>query len=106
MSLGQAYFNPKLLGETAILTWNWASKIIDPAVTISTAVITSTVYSGTDASPSSMISGSATISGYNVTQKITGGVLGVVYQLLCTITTSDGQTLQMPGFLAVVPNVV
>lgn len=106
MSLGQAYFNPKLLGETSILTWDWASRLPDPSVTISTAVVTATVYSGTDASPSSMISGSASISGKNVTQKVTGGTLGVVYELLCTITTSDGQTLQMPGFLAVTPDLV
>jgi hypothetical protein len=35
---------------------------------------------------------------------LTGGTLGVVYQLLCTITTSNGQTLVKAGYLAVVPN--
>jgi hypothetical protein len=73
--------------------------------TLSTASVAATVYSGTDASPSSIISGSASISGTKVTQLITGGTLGVTYTLVCTVTTSASQTLQLMGFLAVVPSV-
>jgi hypothetical protein len=66
-------------------------------------VTTATVFSGTDASPSAIVSGSTTISGTTVTQKITAGVTGVIYDVLCTVTTSLGQTLQQDGLLAVIP---
>lgn len=71
--------------------------------TLSSATVTSTVYSGTDASPSSMISGSASVSGGIATQLIIGGVEGVVYEIVCTALTTNGQTLVLPGFLAVIP---
>ena len=93
----------KLLGETKIYTFNFVSQL-SAAETISTAVVTASVYSGTDASPSSIVSGSATISGQSVTQKITAGTLGVIYELICTITTSLGQTLILSAYLSVSPN--
>lgn len=71
------------------------------AETISTQVVTATVWSGTDANPSAVISGSASASGDVVTQKITAGVEGVTYRLLCTITTSGGQTLTRAGYLVI-----
>lgn len=72
--------------------------------TISTASVTATVYSGTDASPSAVVSGSASISGSQVTQMLTGGVEGNVYLLSCVAITSASQQLRLDGFLAVVPN--
>lgn len=71
------------------------------AETISTQVVTATVYSGTDANPSAIISGSASASGAEVSQKVTGGTAGVVYTLLCTVTTSLSQTLTRAAYLAV-----
>jgi hypothetical protein len=73
---------------------------------ISTQSVTASVYSGTDASPSAIISGSATASGTQVTQKVTGGTVGVIYQLTWTVTTSGGLTLKKLGFLAIVPDLV
>lgn len=96
---------PKLVGETASLVFDFASRLA-AGETISTQVVAASVYSGVDATPSAIISGSATASGTQVTQKITGGVSGVIYELLCTITTSGGQTLQMATFLAVVPDLI
>ena len=93
---------PKLAGEVANYTFDFSSDLAS-GETISTKVVTAAVYSGTDASPSGIISGSATSSGAIVTQKITGGVLGVIYELLCQITTSAGQTLQQIGLLAIIP---
>lgn len=93
----------KRLGETESFAFDFTSNLA-VGETILTAVVTSVVYSGVDPSPSSMISGVASISGAIATQKITGGVLGVMYTVMCTITTSLGQTLQLPGFLAIVPN--
>lgn len=99
--MSRVTFEGKLLGETATETFDFTSRLA-PTETISTAIVTASVYSGTDASPSSIISGSTTISGQKVTQKITGGVLGVTYKLLCTITTSTSQTLQLSGFLVII----
>lgn len=97
-------FLPKLVGETAIVQFDFTSRL--GSATISTQSVAATVYSGTDASPSSIISGSASASGAVVSQKITAGVAGVIYELACTITTSDGQTLMLVGYLPVVPDLV
>ena len=101
----RAIFDPKLLGETKTLSFDFTSSL-GIGETISTQVVSATTYSGTDASPSSIISGVASASGAVVSQKIAGGVLGVTYELLCAITTSTGQTLQQAGFLAVAPDLI
>lgn len=95
-------FQQKLTGETVNVQFDFASKL-GVGETISTQTVAATVYSGTDASPSSIVSGSASKSGSVVTQAITAGTAGVIYQLVCTVTTSGGQTLQMAGLLAVMP---
>lgn len=95
---------PKSPDEIISVTFPFLSQV--PAgETISSATVTCAVYSGTDASPSSMISGSDTITGTNVIQKITGGVEGVIYYLVCEANTSGGLRLQMAAFLAVVPEI-
>ena len=92
---------PKLAGETRKYPFNFASGLASDE-TISTQVVTATVYSGTDASPSLIVSGAATASGSIVTQAIIGGVVGVIYELLCTITTSTSQTLELSAALAII----
>lgn len=100
--MSRVTFEGKLQNETVVETFDFTSRLT-AAETISTAAVTSVVYSGTDASPSTLISGTATISGKKVTQKVAGGVLGVTYLLKCTITTSLAQTLALSAFLVVVP---
>lgn len=95
----------KPLGETRNEVFDFISRLA-VSETLSTASVTATVYSGTDASPSAIISGSASISGTKVTQKLTGGVLGVAYLIVCTVTTSAGQTLLLQGFLTITPDSV
>ena len=34
----------------------------------------------------------------------TAGVLGVIYELLCIVTTSLGQTLEISAYLAIIPD--
>lgn len=92
---------PKLVGETKAYTFDFSSQL-GVGVTLSSPTVTATVYSGTDSSPSSIVSGSASAAGAVVTQKITAGTLGVIYELLCQVTTSDGQTLQLVGLLAII----
>lgn len=75
--------------------------------TIATQVVTASVYSGNDPAPAALISGAAAVQ--NVTQVVqlfAAGVLGVIYKLLCTITTSLGQTLEQVAYLAIIPDAV
>lgn len=104
--MSRPQFEPLLDGAVKKVTFDFLG---DLAIgeTLSTAAVTASVFSGTDASPSSLVSGSASISGTVVTQLLSalaGGVLGVVYELLCTVTTSAGQTLKQAGYLSVVPD--
>jgi hypothetical protein len=69
--------------------------------TISSAITTATCYSGSDTSPSSIISGSASISGSQVTQTIVNGVVGTTYLLTCTMVSSTSKTYALVGFLVV-----
>ncbi len=96
---------PKLVGATQTYQFDFAS-LLAQGETISTQTVAASVYSGTDASPSSIISGSASASGTIVSQKITAGVVGVIYELKCTITTSLSQTLQLTAYLPITPDLV
>lgn len=93
----------KLAGDIKNYTFDF-SGLLAVGETISTQSVAAGVYSGTDATPSAIISGAASASGAVVTQKITGGTVGVIYELTCTITTSTGETLLLSGLLAVTPS--
>jgi len=93
----------KRQGETINQQFDFLSQLA-VGETISTKVTTCSVFSGVDASPSSVINGAATNSGSIVTQSLTGGVVGVIYQIVCTVTTSLSQTIQLAGYLYVEPN--
>lgn len=84
-------------GENKKVVFDFIS-LLAAGETISTAVVTAITWSGTDATPSSLISGSASISSTKVTQMLTAGVAGVTYALTCTITTSTSQTLKLHGY--------
>lgn len=103
--MSRTVFDPKFLGETKTVSFDFTSELA-LGETISTQVVTASVYSGTDPTPSGLISGSASTLGGVVTQNVTGGVLGVMYEVLCTVTTSLSQTLQQSGFLAIVPDMI
>ena len=93
----------KKIGETVIVPFDFISKLA-MGETISGAVTTATVYTGVDSNPGAIIDGTATINGTVVNQLVTGGVLGTIYSLLVAATTSLGQTLELSGYLAIVPN--
>ena len=102
---GRVIFPPKYVGETSLLAFDFIS-MLGATETIGTQAVSAGVYSGVDPSPSSLVSGSASATGSIVTQAITGGVAGVTYLLLCTITTSLSQTLELTGMLTVIPNTI
>lgn len=95
----------KKVGETAPVVFDFTAALATTE-TISTQSVAAVVYSGVDANPSAVISGAATANLKLVSQSVTGGVSGVIYQLTCTITTSLGKTLQQSAYFAVVPNLI
>lgn len=94
---------PKSVGETRTYQFDFESSLAF-GETISSQVVTATVYSGEDATPSAIVDGAATASGSVVSQSITDGEEGVIYDLTCTVETSLSQTLQLSGYLAIVPS--
>lgn len=92
--------------QTEIVPVNFDFTLPLGAATISTAVVDVSVLTAdstaADATPNNLKSGSAIISGKIVSQKLTGGVVGVTYHLRCTITTSDAQTITKAADIAVI----
>jgi hypothetical protein len=94
---------PKPLGETRRETFDFSSRLAS-GETLTGASGSASVYSGTDASPSALLQGSASVSGALAYVTLTGGVVGVLYEILCTATTSAGQVLTLSAYLALTPD--
>jgi hypothetical protein len=103
MPAGRRVWVPKKTGELVTIPFNFAG---DLAVgeTILSAVVTASVYTGIDASPSGIIFGTAGIFGTDVNQDIQAGIVGVIYGLLCRAVTSLGQTLEQSAFCYIETN--
>jgi hypothetical protein len=86
---------------TIVAGFNFTSQLLN-GQTISSATVTATVWTGTDPSPSAILSGVASVSGLIVNQSITAGVAGNVYKLRCAATASDGSVQVLYAYLAVV----
>jgi hypothetical protein len=69
---------------------------------ITGASCTCTVFSGTDPSPSALVSGIATYTGSTVTQNITGGLAGNIYTLAFIVTASNSHNYVKVGQLSVI----
>ena len=70
--------------------------------TISGQVVTCVVFTGTDANPSAVLFGSPTMANNTVTQVVTGGVPGTIYQLVAMATTSNANMYSKGARLAIV----
>ena len=78
--------------------------ILAEGETLAAAVVSASVFSGTDASPESLLNGSASIDGTRVTQNIQGGQTGVIYTLLCIVGTCNSQHISLAGYLSILPD--
>lgn len=96
----------KMRGETRTWLVDFTGLFASPGDTISTQTVSASVYSGVDANPTGVLSGSASHSGLVVSQKLTLGTIGVVYYLTCLATSSAGEVIEVSTFLAIVPDVV
>lgn len=101
--MARIVLQPKTPGDASNVTFDFISRLA-AGETLSSASVACTVYSGTDANPSAMVSGAASVSGTKILQKIIAGTAGNVYQLVCTATTSAGMTLVLTAYLAVESN--
>jgi len=70
--------------------------------TISNAAANCVVWSGTDPSPTSVLSGAPSAAGNAIKQMVTGGLAGVIYLVQVIATTSAGQILTIGGYLSVI----
>ena len=95
-----ASFSYKITTENEQFTFDF-SPVLGSTETISTAVCTVEVKEGTDPSPSSILVGSASISGTKAIQRIYNGLDGVIYRLEMTITTSLSNTYTIVADLQV-----
>ena len=80
-------FSYKVTTENEQFTFDF-STVMASSETISSAVCTVEVVSGTDPTPSTIKVGSPVISGQQVAQRISGGLDGVIYRLEMSATTS------------------
>lgn len=100
---GRTIFSTKKVSEQVDFIWDFVSSL-GPGETILQAVLSASTYMGNDTTPASIVGGPAVVSGTQVYQLILGGLVGQIYGVTCTITTSLGQTLAMSAYLAIEPN--
>lgn len=89
---------PKTPTEEEFYSFDYA-RLLGPGETISGSVWTVSVLEGTDASPSSMLSGAPSVSGSRVSHKLIGGVVETRYCIKCQATTSLGQKIELSDAL-------
>jgi hypothetical protein len=93
-------FSYKLTTEIELFNFNF-SGALGSSETITSANCVVEVKDGVDASPSSILSGSPSISGSVVTQKITGGLNGVTYRVEMSATSNTGNVYTIVGDIPV-----
>ena len=100
--MNQLIFTAKSVGETQPYVVNFSDRL-QFGETINGAAVSVSVFSGTDPSPSSMLSGTASYDASgNVTQVLTGGVVGVIYNVAYIVTGTASHNYVKVGQLAVI----
>jgi hypothetical protein len=90
--------DPKDPEEDVFVVFEYAALTATP----SAPTVTVTRHAGeADASPSSTLSGSPTVSGSQVLQKIIDGTVGTDYLLRCVVDAPDGSKWVLTGVLPV-----
>ncbi len=103
---GHLNFQPKRQSETCYTSqpFDFIASL-QVGETINSCTLNASVYSGTDPVPGNLLFGSpAIVNSTQVIQLVTGGVVGVIYEISCKILTSLGQNVVLAGFLAVIPD--
>jgi hypothetical protein len=95
-----AAFSYKITTENEQFTFDF-SPVLGIGETITAATCVVEVKEGTDPSPNAIKVGSASYSGSKATQRISGGLDGVIYRLEMTVTTSSTNVYTLVGDLPV-----
>lgn len=90
----------KYTTESELINFNFTPVLLT-GETISSAALSVTVRTGTDATPSAILSGSASISGGYVVQRVIAGTDNVTYRITCTATTSSSNIYTLTADLPV-----
>ena len=93
--------NPKHPSETLTLTFDFGRDLGSNTL-VSAATVCLNALGVSDPSPSAVVSGSATISGTVVSQKVIGGLSGATYELQVTAVDSAGNVLLYSQLLPVI----
>jgi len=93
-------FSYKITNDSEQFTFDY-TPVMGSSETITSASCVITVKEGTDPSPSTMLIGSPVISGFKVSQRISGGLDGVTYSVQMTATTSLTNIYTIVGDLPV-----
>lgn len=96
----RSIFDAKTASETVAVSFDFASEYAI-GETVASASVGAAVYSGIDATPSALLSGTPTLSGAVVTQTLAGGVVGVTYLITATALSSLGKTRSLAGYVSV-----
>jgi len=80
---------PLEVGEIKDVRFDFSTEAAS-STTLSAPTVTCAVLDGTDASPSAVLSGSPTVSGKEVVQRIQPGVVGCTYKLNAFVSDSSG----------------
>lgn len=94
--------DPKRQSEVVGRAFDFTSRT-QPGDVLSAPVVTASVWSGIDAAPGGLLTGSNSISGFVVTVGTQAGVVGVIYLLKVSVTASLSGTLVLEGLYAVLP---
>lgn len=96
-------FDEKAVSEVIPLTVNFSDRLLFGEV-VTGVTVTATVFTGTDPTPSAILSGAPTFTNTTVTQLITGGLPGVIYSLVFIAAGSATHAYIKVGRLSVMPN--
>ena len=101
--MSRTVITPKYAGETKDYPFNFASQLVGATETLVSAVATASVYSGVDASPGALVNSTPTVLGTVATLRTQAGVVGVIYVVTVTGTSSTGQVMILQAFLTILP---
>lgn len=99
--MGNPTFPSKSVGETLQYSFNFLDKL-QFGEAINGASVNVVVTSGIDPTPSAMLVGAPSFTATTASQDITGGVPGVIYTLVCTVTATNFHNYVKQSALAVV----
>ncbi len=96
-------FDPANTTESEIFSIDFTNELSTGETILSVSSTTLTVFQGTDADPSSHLSGSSSVSGAIVSQRVANLTTGVTYTLAFTVLTTLSNTITLFSRIACLP---